>query len=506
MKFSEYRDKVRACWLGKNIGGTLGAPFEGHRGVFDLTFYTHNLASGVLPNDDLDLQLVWLLAAEKHGKAVCAEILGEYWLMYIPCDWSEYGAGRNNLRRGHLPPVTGMLCNPYAESNGAFIRSEIWACLCPGDPASAVRYAFEDASVDHTGEGVYGELFCAAIESAAFAENDIPTLIRIGLSFIPDDCKLRKCIDLVTECYNMGMDWREARKRLLLTAPSPFGLRYIYDHDIPEQNPEPDIPMGTVGDDCATNVAIAVIGLLWGEGDFTKSLCIAANCGEDTDCTAGFIGSLMGILRGTEGIASKWTDPIGDAIKTCTVDHSHGGICTSVTELTERVTRLAPVFCLGRVCYPANAEPEIVMSSSDSFFKPMKTGLFEYTDKRTFLQTSPLFVHKSSPLFDAYLYFDTPYITAGADKPMRLTIVNAVQQQHWIRLKWYLPEGVTVSTGIQSDLYADQHTGKTSCSSVSFTLRAEEMKDGYCELLLELSVHGHPTRVYLPLTLLKQQG
>ena len=104
MKFSTYQDRVRACWLGKNIGGTLGAPFEGHRGVFDLTFYTHDVKTGILPNDDLDLQLVWLLAAEKSGAAVNAEILGEYWLTYIPCDWSEYGAGRNNLRRGYLPP------------------------------------------------------------------------------------------------------------------------------------------------------------------------------------------------------------------------------------------------------------------------------------------------------------------------------------------------------------------------------------------------------------------
>ena len=503
MNFSTYKDCVRACWLGKNIGGTLGAPLEGHRGVFDLNFYIHDIKTGVIPNDDLDLQLVWLLAAEKHGRDVNAEILGEYWLTYIPCDWSEYGAGRNNLRRGHLPPVTGVLCNPYAESNGAFIRSEIWACLCPGDPASAVKYAFEDAIVDHTGEGVYGELFCAAIESAAFAEQDIPTLIKIRLSFIPDDCKLKQCIDLVYECYENGMDWRDARKKLLQFAPSPFGLRYVYDNNLPDKNPEPDIPMGEVGHDCATNVAISVIGLLWGENDFTKSLCIAANCGEDTDCTAGFIGALMGILRGTDGIEKKWTDPIGDQIKTCTVDLTRGGICSSVTELTERVTRLAPIFCLGRVSYPADTEPEITMPNTDTFFQPIKTGLFEYIDKRTFLQTSPLFVHKSCALFDAYLYFDTPDITVGEDKQMRLTILNAQEQQHWIRLKWHLPEGVTISTGMQSDFYADQYTGKTKCSTMVFSIRADEMRDGVCELLLELCVFGHPSRVYLPLALLK---
>ena len=68
LTYKEYRDKVRACWLGKNIGGTLGAPFEGFRGVYDVSYYTHDLSSGVLPNDDLDLQLVWLNAAERYAK------------------------------------------------------------------------------------------------------------------------------------------------------------------------------------------------------------------------------------------------------------------------------------------------------------------------------------------------------------------------------------------------------------------------------------------------------
>ena len=501
MKFSTYRDKVRACWLGKNIGGTLGGPHEGHRGVFDLTFYTHDIATGVLPNDDLDLQLVWLIAAENHGRHLNSEVLGEYWLTYIPCDWSEYGAGRNNLRRGLTPPLTGALRNPYAESNGAFIRSEIWACLCPGDPASAAKYAFEDATVDHTGEGVYGELFCAAVQSAAFQTDDIPALIDIGLAYIPEDCQLRRCIDLVVRCYNEGKDWRQARKELLLFAPSPFGLRYIYDNDIPDQNPEPDIPMGDVGHDAATNVAISVIGLLWGNGDFTESLCIAANCGEDTDCTAGFIGALMGILRGVDGIEHRWIDPIGDEIKTLTVDRTKGDICTSVSELTERVCRLMPVFAPSRVSYPVGDEPIIRMDNTFAAVKPIKEGLFSYIDRRTYLQTDRLYVRDTSPLFDAYLYFDTAEIKPGVPYPLTLHIRNAMQQQHWIRAKWLLPDGITVSSGTEFDLYADQYTGKTNRTDRTLTLIADEGSCGTKEILLILTVNGHPSRLYLPLTL-----
>lgn len=119
MNFKEYADKVRACWLGKNIGGTLGCPLEGRRDVFDLDFYVHDIRTGSLPNDDLDLQLVWLLAAEAHGQAVNSEILSEFWLTYIPCDWSEYGAGKNNMRFGLIPPVTGSHKNPYRNCRGS---------------------------------------------------------------------------------------------------------------------------------------------------------------------------------------------------------------------------------------------------------------------------------------------------------------------------------------------------------------------------------------------------
>ena len=76
-----YLDKMRGCWLGKAIGGTLGAPFEPTRGAFDVEYYTTDLKNGMLPNDDLDLQLVRLNAAERFGASVSAELLAEYWML-----------------------------------------------------------------------------------------------------------------------------------------------------------------------------------------------------------------------------------------------------------------------------------------------------------------------------------------------------------------------------------------------------------------------------------------
>ena len=150
-----YRDKVRGCWLGKNIGGTLGAPFEAVRSAADIEFYTHDLSVGALPNDDLDLQLAWLNACERFGTAVDAKILSEYWISAVTPNWAEYGVAKTNLRLGLEAPLSGGFENAFKDSNGAWIRSEIWACLMPGHPELAVRYAYQDAIVDHADEGVY---------------------------------------------------------------------------------------------------------------------------------------------------------------------------------------------------------------------------------------------------------------------------------------------------------------------------------------------------------------
>ena len=174
-----YKDKVYACWIGKNIGGTIGGPYEGKREILDVKGFITK-PKEPLPNDDLDLQLVWLHAVESEGaKNITAEVLGEYWLSFIPVAFSEYGIARGNMQCGITPPLCGDADNNvWKHSNGAWIRTEIWATLAPAMPDVAVRYAIEDAKVDHgTGEGTYAAMFVAAMESAAFVITDVRKLI-----------------------------------------------------------------------------------------------------------------------------------------------------------------------------------------------------------------------------------------------------------------------------------------------------------------------------------------
>lgn len=323
---SDYWDKVYACWLGKNIGGTLGAPFEGKKFVNDLDFYATPVSEAA-PNDDLDFQLVWLKMLEDQGPNVKLEKLADYWLRHLSSyPWNEYGFCQRNLRRGLLPPISGCFENYYVDEMGSPIRSEIWACIAPGNPQLAVSYAWKDSCLDHSGgEGMYGEMFWAAVESAAFILDDLKTLMRVGLNMIPSHTQISRVVREALWCYENNIRWAEARERIVSW----------YGHNSPCN--------------AVQNHGFIVLGLLYGK-DFGDKLCKAVNCGYDTDCTGATLGSLLGIMHGTKGIPKEWREAVGEKI----VLHKYTrleGAPKTVGELTERVNSIAEMV--------ANLTPEV---------------------------------------------------------------------------------------------------------------------------------------------------
>ena len=286
----EYRDKVYACWLGKNIGGTLGAPYEGRKEVLKLTYFDP-MPSKSAANDDLDLQLVWLKMLEERGINPRLQDFADYWMKHLaPYPWDEYGFCQRNLQRGLRPPISGCFENDFIDQMGSPIRSEIWACIAPGDPQLAAVMAWKDAVLDHAGgEGVWGEMFWAAVESAAFVIQDPVKLIRIGLGMIPIWSHISRAVQAALWCHEHNIPWEEARQRIL----TRFG------HSHPCHAPQ--------------NHGFTIIGWLYGK-DYGDKLCKAVNCGCDTDCTGATLGSLLGILGGTKAIPKVWSDPIGEGI------------------------------------------------------------------------------------------------------------------------------------------------------------------------------------------------
>jgi len=312
----EYLDKMRGCWLGKNIGGTLGAPYEGRKYMHALTYYDP-VPTEPLPNDDLDFQLVWLKMLEDRGAKPTFKDFADYWMKHLSKHWyAEYSFCTYNLLRGLKPPISGAFQNYFVDEMGSPIRSEIWACVAPGDPQLAASLAWMDSSMDHTGgEGRWGEMFWAAVESAAFVFNDPMTLIEIGLSMIPISSHIARSIRESVRCYKEGLRWGEARERIVT----------IFGH----YNPCNAIP----------NHGFTILGWLYGK-DYGDRLCKAVNCGYDTDCTGATLGSLLGIIDGASKIPDEWKKPVGDAITPVKYTVTEG-LPLTIGDLTNRTQKVA---------------------------------------------------------------------------------------------------------------------------------------------------------------------
>lgn len=501
LAFAEYKRKVLGCWMGKNIGGTLGEPFEGKRQLNNINFYVQDLQGNPPPNDDLDLQLVWLCAAEKYGPRLNAQILAEYWLSYIVPHWSEYGTGKANLRQGIVPPLSGHLRNPYKDSCGCFIRSELWACLAPGHPEIAVRYAYEDAIVDHAHEGLYGEIFCAAMQSAAFVESDPDTLIEIGLSYVPADCGVARGVNTAREAYRKGLSWQAARKAVLTEVPGTFGVQGTPPDKLPD-----DIPVGRRGYDAPSNIGLMIVGWLYGEGDFGKSLCTAVNCGEDTDCTAATLGALLGIIRGIDGIPEEFKNPVGERINTWCIDKTGAWrlqIPETVSQLTDRVLRLAPQF-LGPYCDILNCGDGYSIETKEKDELANREQAMNYWVRSDFLAQlarSPFCVSYDFVIYNALLdYGQDPVIKAGKPRKFRLVLNNQVGQQQWLRIRWHVPAGWQVEPGHTTAAFLDHtHMGPTV---LDFAVTADRLEQDRYDLFVEIVSQGRPTKGIIPIVLL----
>jgi len=502
LSLEQYRSKLLGCWLGKNIGGTLGAPFECQRATWDITYYTQELGGQPLPNDDLDLQLVWLIAAEKYGRALNARLLGEYWLSHITPHWAEYGAGKNNLRMGLEPPLSGYIHNLNRDSCGAFIRSELWACLAPGHPDLAVRYAYEDAIVDHAHEGVYGAVFCAAVQSAAFVESDMARLLAIGLSYIPGDCGVARGIASVLDSFRSGVDWREARKRLLTLVPDSFGFI-----GTPFESVNDGIPVGPTGYDAPANVGLMVLGWVYGQGDFGASLCTAVNCGEDTDCTAGTLGAILGIIGGIESIPARWAEPLGRSIQTLCIDLGDYGrtIPRTIDELTERVMRLAPLWLGPQYCdVLAPGGYTIEMLEGEALLAhPQRVGMFVRRGFEDILARQPFTAVHDFHLLSAMVdYQGEPYIQEGVPRALKVTIENHHNRQQWLRLAWHLPAGWEISPAPSLALPLEQRGAVNGRSVAEFSITPHGLDRERYTLVLEIGSQGHVELPLVPVVLL----
>ena len=155
--------------------------------------------------------------------------------------------------------------------------------------------AFRDGCISHVKNGIYGEMFAAAMIACAAVTDSVEDIIRGGLAQIPHSSRLYQAIIGVIDDFNSGVTERECFEKLHKTYNEVWG--HYWCHTI-------------------SNAIVVTAALLYGNGDYSRSICIAVENGFDTDCNAATVGSILGMRGGIDIVDKKWKAPIGDILKT----------------------------------------------------------------------------------------------------------------------------------------------------------------------------------------------
>ncbi|HEY8789194.1 MAG TPA: ADP-ribosylglycohydrolase family protein [Actinopolymorphaceae bacterium] len=329
---ADYLDRVYAGCLGKVLGVYLGRPFEGwsHERIAaqfgDIDFYVHDKVGVplVVADDDISGTFTFLRALPDHGSTLdlTPAQIGNTWLNYLVerktvLWWGGMGVSTEHtaylrLAAGIKAPASGSMelnGQVVAEQIGAQIFIDGWAMVAPGRPGLAADLARRAGSVSHDGESVYAAQLLAAMEAQAFVTDDIDELIDTGLRFVPADSLIATMIAGIRRWRIEEPDWRAARDLL-----------------------DRDYGYHRYGGGCHVipNHGLIILALLYGDGDWDRSMMIVNTCGWDTDCNSGNLGCLLGIRNGVAALTAEqdWRSPVADRIIMPTADG--GGTVTDV--------------------------------------------------------------------------------------------------------------------------------------------------------------------------------
>jgi len=314
-------DRIHGAWLGRAAGCALGKPVEGWpkeridnyleaANALPLDDYipyvegqsgslhrprkgsTRGNITYMERDDDMDYPVLGLLILESKGMLFTPRGMANHWLNRMPYKllYTAESAAYRNFVNDYWPPESACYRNPYREWIGAQIRADVFGYATPGWPEKGAELAFRDASISHIKNGIYGEMFVAAMLSAALVITDMDRIIEIGLSEIPGNCRLAEAVrDTVSWCREES-DWERVWDRI--------NEKYGHYHGVHTIN----------------NAALVVMGLLFGADDYETGIVVSVRGGWDTDCNGATVGSILGARFGAKALPEKWVGVLNDRL------------------------------------------------------------------------------------------------------------------------------------------------------------------------------------------------
>ena len=306
---AEMGDRIAGAMAGKIIGVQTGAPHEFWHlaSINEKDFMADSLDfEGALAQDDIYTQLSFLGSLDRCGLDAPADTLArDFAYAAFPLFHANLQA-RKNYMDGLRPPLTGAAVNNlHADDIDFQIDADFIGLMCPGMGAAAMDYCRRIGRIMNDGDGLYGGMFVAAMHSLAFFEDDMLTVVERALDNIPAASDYYKCVSAVVEQYRQEpSSWRDAWQLLherweghMCTPNHPFNI------------------------DAKMNGAYVAIALLYGAGDFCKTVEIAVRCGQDADCNASTAAAIWGTMHGYSAIPGQYKPGL-ERISALKFDHT----------------------------------------------------------------------------------------------------------------------------------------------------------------------------------------
>ncbi len=304
----QLKDKIKGGWAGQTIGVVYGAPVEfKYQGSIIPDYQNIPWRKGYVKYwwdkkpglfDDIYTDLNFVAAFEKHGLDVSMDTIAHHWAGTAYHLAHANQASRYNILNGIMPPQSGFWKNnPHADDLDFQIEADFIGLMAPGMVNSATEVANRVGHIMNSGDGWYGGVYVSALYSLAFVSDNTSEIVEQAIKTIPEGTKFNSCITDVIKWHKQYPDdwqatWFELQKKWNNDVGCPKGVFLSFDID------------------AKINSAYVTIGLLYGKGDFSKSIDIAARCGQDADCNPATVGGVLGVMLGYSKIPAFWLKPL----------------------------------------------------------------------------------------------------------------------------------------------------------------------------------------------------
>jgi hypothetical protein len=331
-------DKIRGGWAGQMIGVSFGAPTEFRSNgriiegnLENFMDWTPERIHNSINQDDLYVEMTFAEVMDRVGLDATTEQYGEMFKVSKYELWHANAAARRALNQGLQAPLSGdPRYNIHANDIDFQIESDFIGLMTPGLPQASNHYCDRVGRVMNSGDGLYGGMFVCGMYSAAFFETDVRNVVEQGVACIPAESGYAKIIRNVLDWSAKNPDDWKACWKLVQDA---------WDKD----DPCTDGALRPFNIDARLNGAYIAIGLLYGKGDFARTMEITARCGQDSDCNPSSAAGVLGVMLGYAGIPDRWKvgiDKIADT-KFSFTKYSFNDITRSTVERALTVVRAA---------------------------------------------------------------------------------------------------------------------------------------------------------------------